>query len=184
MKPGWAAWIIGFSIILSLLAAGILHLSGSKPRDEPIRLNPLPTSRSLVVQVGGAVVQPGVYQLAAGSRVQDAVLAAGGLVNQAAPLQDGQLVWVPYIKTAPAAAPTPGADQIPAGPQRAPSVTPGFPINMNTATLKSWLPCLVSETCAPRASWITAARMELSNRSKISRKLTASVRAFSRRSRS
>jgi DNA uptake protein ComE-like DNA-binding protein len=105
MKPVWAAWLIGFSVILSLLAAGILYLSSSKPKGEPIRLNPLPTARPLVVQVGGAVAQPGVYQLSMGSRVQDAIQAAGGplpaanieLVNQAAPLQDGELVWVRRI---------------------------------------------------------------------------------------
>lgn len=147
MKPGWAAWLIGFSVILSLLAAGILYLSSSKPRGEPIRLSPLPTSQPLVVQVGGAVVQPGVYQLAVGSRVQDAILAAGGLlpaanielINQAAPLQDGQLVWVPYIETAPAAAPTSAADQTQRQPERALTATPSFPINLNTATFEDLL---------------------------------------------
>ncbi len=147
MKPVWAAWLIGFSVILSLLAAGILYLSSSKPKGEPIRLNPLPTARPLVVQVGGAVAQPGVYQLSMGSRVQDAIQAAGGplpaanieLVNQAAPLQDGQLVWVPYIETAPAAAPTSAAVQTQREPEQAPTTSPSFPINLNTATFEELL---------------------------------------------
>ncbi len=147
MKPGWAAWQIGFSVILSLLAAGILYLSSSKPRGEPIRLSPPPTSRPLVVQVGGAVLQPGVYQLAAGGRVQDAIQAVGGLLpaaniallNQAAPLQDGQLVWVPFIETPPAAIPTSAGDQSRAEPERAPTATPAFPINLNTAAFEELL---------------------------------------------
>ena len=56
-----------------------------------------------VVQVSGAVVQPGVYELPAGSRVRDAVQAAGGLspaadvagINLAAFLVDGQNILIP-----------------------------------------------------------------------------------------
>ncbi|MFC3687863.1 helix-hairpin-helix domain-containing protein [Aquipuribacter hungaricus] len=57
----------------------------------------------LVVHVDGAVEQPGVVTVPAGSRVADAVAAAGGvtaeadtrLVNLARPLADGELVVVP-----------------------------------------------------------------------------------------
>jgi competence protein ComEA len=57
----------------------------------------------LVVDVAGAVEQPGVYRLPAGSRVEDAVRRAGGpspraeleVVNRAARLADGQQVVVP-----------------------------------------------------------------------------------------
>lgn len=57
----------------------------------------------LVVQAAGAVAEGGVYRLPAGSRVDDLVRAAGGLapdadrdrVNLAAPLADGERVWVP-----------------------------------------------------------------------------------------
>ena len=53
--------------------------------------------------VDGAAAAPGVYELPAGSRVNDAVLAAGGLaagadtsgVNLAAPVSDGEKVRVP-----------------------------------------------------------------------------------------
>jgi competence protein ComEA len=56
-----------------------------------------------VVHVAGAVEHPGVYRLAAGSRVTDAVERAGGptahadpnAINLAAPLADGQQVVVP-----------------------------------------------------------------------------------------
>jgi competence protein ComEA len=57
----------------------------------------------VVVDVTGAVARPGVYRMPAGSRVNDAVLRAGGAtgkaeleaVNLAARLADGQQVVVP-----------------------------------------------------------------------------------------
>lgn len=58
---------------------------------------------SLFVDVRGAVVNPGVYELSAKSRVYEAIEAAGGLlpeaeeraVNQAALLSDGQQIYIP-----------------------------------------------------------------------------------------
>lgn len=58
---------------------------------------------SVVVHASGAVASPGVYRLDVGARVDDLVRAAGGLtpegdadrVNLAAPLVDGERVWVP-----------------------------------------------------------------------------------------
>jgi competence protein ComEA len=144
MKPGWAAWLIGFSILLSLLAAGVIYLLSGRPRGEPIRLEPLPTPVPLVVQVSGAVSQPGLYQPPAGSRIQDAIRSAGGqlpntnleLINQAAQLQDGQLVWVPFIEAASETAP-PGLQNPSSGQaEQAPALSPSFPINLNSATLE------------------------------------------------
>ncbi|MBS1870650.1 MAG: ComEA family DNA-binding protein [Actinobacteria bacterium] len=77
-------------------------------------------SGRLVVDVKGAVRRPGVYRLAAGARVYDAVRRAGGLtgradrvgVNLAARVADGGEVVVPArgaAGRAPAAAPA-GAD--------------------------------------------------------------------------
>jgi competence protein ComEA len=61
------------------------------------------TLGELVVHVAGAVVSSGVYRMPPGSRVIDAVQQAGGLaadaqpdaVNLAAPLSDGERVYVP-----------------------------------------------------------------------------------------
>jgi competence protein ComEA len=57
----------------------------------------------LVVDVAGAVARPGVYRLAAGSRIADALTAAGGAtgeadlaaLNKALPVRDGQRIYVP-----------------------------------------------------------------------------------------
>jgi competence protein ComEA len=57
----------------------------------------------LTVHVSGAVAIPGVVRVPAGSRVADAIAAAGGIVpaadpgsvNLAAPVRDGQQVVVP-----------------------------------------------------------------------------------------
>lgn len=40
-------------------------------------------NRMIVVDISGAVVQPGVYELPADSRIYDAVAAAGGLLSEA-----------------------------------------------------------------------------------------------------
>ncbi len=57
----------------------------------------------IYVYICGKVASPGVYELPEGSRVKDAILAAGGMseqaakeyLNQAARLSDGQKVYVP-----------------------------------------------------------------------------------------
>ena len=151
MKSGWAAaWLIGFGIVLSLLVAGIILLVSSQPRGEPIRLLPPPTAPPLVIQVSGAVAQPGVYHLPPGSRVQDAIRAAGGLlpeaspetINQAELVQDGDLVWVPFkapqnelLPGAPPGTPPSTPPALPSRlPERAASTTTAFPVNINTAT--------------------------------------------------
>ena len=59
----------------------------------------------VVVHVAGAVVHPGVHELPSGSRVVDAIEAAGGLtaeadesrINLAAPVSDGERVYVPRV---------------------------------------------------------------------------------------
>jgi competence protein ComEA len=63
------------------------------------------TGDEVVVHVAGAVARPGVQHLPAGSRVVDAVEAAGGAapdadqsrINLAALLDDGQQVYVPRL---------------------------------------------------------------------------------------
>jgi competence protein ComEA len=90
----------------------------------------------LVIDVEGAVVQPGVHRLSAGARVTDAVAAAGGLgptadgarLNLAAPLQDGQRVYVPAVGEEPPAVVGPGS-----GPAAAGADAPTGPLDLNRA---------------------------------------------------
>lgn len=69
------------------------------------------TPPEVVVDVGGAVVRPGLVRLAYGARVADAIAAAGGAtpgadlasVNRAALLRDGVRVYVPRVGETPPA---------------------------------------------------------------------------------
>ncbi len=101
----------------------------------------------VTVHVAGAVRRPGVYRLAAGARVDDALRSAGGprgradltAVNLAAKLEDGRQVLVPERAAAGApaaggAAAGPGSG--PAAPGGAPGTVPTAQINLNTATLE------------------------------------------------
>lgn len=65
---------------------------------------------TLYVHVDGAVIAPGLYRLAPGARVVDAVAAAGGFadtaergaVNLARPVDDGEQIVVPVVGAPPA----------------------------------------------------------------------------------
>lgn len=87
----------------------------------------------VVVHVAGAVVRPGVLHLPAGSRVVDAIEAAGGVtpnadgarINLAAPVVDGERVYVPAVGEA-----TPAV----VGPSGSASGDdPAGPVDLNTA---------------------------------------------------
>lgn len=105
MKSGW--WGLAIGIFGGLLASGVILLVSSQPRGEPVRLQPPPSPNPLTIHVAGAVVNPGVYTLAPGTHVQDAILAAGGVlpgsdphaINLAALLQNGQRIYIPGVGT-------------------------------------------------------------------------------------
>lgn len=125
--------IVAAVVLLTLalvLGPRLLDRGGSAAAIPPLRTAPrAPAARQalLVVDVAGAVHRPGLHRLAQGSRIADALAAAGGatakadvaLVNLAAPLADGEQVLVPSRGTAAAA---PGAPSASA------------PLDLNTAT--------------------------------------------------
>jgi competence protein ComEA len=94
-------------------------------------------SAELVVDIEGAVAEPGIQRLPAGSRMADAIVAAGGFsadadvalasrqLNLAALLSDGQQVYVPRQGDAAGTAGGSGAS---------PGASPGGPVNLNQAS--------------------------------------------------
>jgi competence protein ComEA len=124
--------------VLLLVVAGAFAIrslgpSGSVrpavPLVHPARAAQATRARTVVVDVVGAVRLPGLHSLAPGTRIADAVAAAGGatakadlaLVNLAAPLADGEQIVVPVRGAAQASAAAGGA-------------APTAPLDLNTAT--------------------------------------------------
>ncbi|TDQ52077.1 competence protein ComEA [Actinorugispora endophytica] len=133
--------------LVCLLAAGATcwFVVSARPAPEPapvLRAESSPTDPStaapsppgeVVVHVGGEVESPGVITLPSGSRVADAIEAAGGaspgsdpgLLNLARPLVDGEQVLVGVT-------PPPGVG--PGGVPAPPGPAPAPPVDLNTAT--------------------------------------------------
>ncbi|HKG35698.1 MAG TPA: ComEA family DNA-binding protein [Solirubrobacterales bacterium] len=127
------------ALVYGAVAVALLLLGARAIRAEPAASPPPPAGAKsfsidtagggdLVVHVAGAVRDPGVYRLPAGSRVDDAVRRAGGVrggepdaVNLAARLTDGQQVVVPAT----------GPMAVPAGAAAADG-----PISLGSATVE------------------------------------------------
>lgn len=129
-------WLAGVLLVAALgaavaLAAPLLH----RPAAPPVQLVASSAAPPTVqIHIVGAVRQPGVYALPAGSRVADAVEAAGAAddadlaaLNLAARLTDGQRLRVPPVGEA-SPAPT-------VAPERArAAAAPPARVNLNTAS--------------------------------------------------
>jgi competence protein ComEA len=150
---GLRDWLAGLSrrelVLASLLILGavggvVVWYLRSLPPAVPIRGGPVaaptesPRPAVLVVHVAGWIRRPGVYQLAEGQRVIDAIDAAGGprkhadlgALNLAALLTDAQQVVVPRLGPV-GSQPVGASSGVPAT-----SASPGVPalVNLNTAS--------------------------------------------------
>jgi len=132
---------IGLAIV-AIVAAVIVVFAAARVIDErtapPIIIDNSLVQPGIVVDLRGEVARPGVYELPAGSRLDDAIVAAGGLtdeadltqLNLAARLQDGSIVSVPSVAAlaATSAPGNQGTDVAESGAQQ------GAVINLNTAS--------------------------------------------------
>ncbi|WP_092622792.1 helix-hairpin-helix domain-containing protein [Jiangella sp. DSM 45060] len=126
-----------------LVATGTAQTAASDPptnaptTGDPPAVNPddpPATGGPIVIHVAGLVARPGVVELPSGSRVVDAIEAAGGAtpdadltpINLARVLTDGEQVLV-------TADPPPAAPPVPPGGSAAAPTTQA-PVNLNTAT--------------------------------------------------
>jgi competence protein ComEA len=123
---------LGFSLlVLILVGGGVWALSESRQTAKPVEVvksgeTHLPEATStanvskIAVDVAGAVVSPGVYELPEDARVADALDSAGGLSsdadrewvaqnsNFAAKLTDGDKIYIPKVgEAAPTLTPSP-----------------------------------------------------------------------------
>jgi competence protein ComEA len=147
---------VGATVIVALAVAWLVLVpADATPAPTPgLGLTSYPTGASpgagqhdasgeLVVDVEGAVVQPGVHALPAGARVADALAAAGGystrvdlaaasqVLNLARTLVDGEQIHVPAIGDNAVAAGSPGP--APSGAAGGGGSGSGL-VNLNTAT--------------------------------------------------
>lgn len=130
--------VAAVGLALAVLVAAVLiaagQASGSTAERPVVRAAAAsPTTTPLLVHVSGAVRSPGLVALPSGSRVVDALAAAGGAtsaadqagVNLAARLVDGQQIVVPKRGAAPAAT---------AGGNATGGAVASAPISLSTAT--------------------------------------------------
>ena len=115
--PGAKRFVVfGVPVALAVgaVAAAYLYSSSANSNTPPAQAPPpitavdVPPPAGLLIDVSGAVENPGLYRLPRGDRVYDAIAAAGGLSpdadrsklpNLAGRLKDGEQVKVAYAKT-------------------------------------------------------------------------------------
>jgi competence protein ComEA len=139
LTPAQRRVLVGIVLLGALLVLGVPRLlhRGAAHVAVPVLRAPRPARASssgskLVVDVAGAVRRPGLHALARGSRIADALAAAGGAtaradvnaVNLAAPIADGEQIVVPARGTGTT------------GGSSGATPSPMAPLDLNTATLE------------------------------------------------
>lgn len=129
---------LGLSLVGIVLILGGVFASGltkQKSKEYPKESLIQQSQKMISVDVSGAVLRKGVYQLQDGSRIEDAIKMAGGFsekanqeyiskyLNMAQKLSDGSKVYVPSE-----------GDQIPAGGGVIAGAAVSSKVNINTAS--------------------------------------------------
>ncbi len=127
----------GLVILLTLtVGLGGFYFLNSRPQAEPVVIQEIPTAATesvttlLIINVAGKVKNPGVYQLPPGSRVVDALEAAGqqlkGVdisdINLARVLVDGEQILI-------------GSNRTVSGKVATKKITADNPLDINRATI-------------------------------------------------
>jgi competence protein ComEA len=114
LVPGWRRFVlIGAPVVtgMALVVAAYAYTHSAIAASSPVVTDPtleIPAEPGLLVDVAGAVENPGLYRLPRGQRVYDAIAAAGGfshdadmsrVPNLAGRLRDGMQIKVPFAKT-------------------------------------------------------------------------------------
>ena len=157
LDGGFREWLGGLSRrelalvgLLGLAAVGGIGLWYVRSLPQPVSVHSAPapepgpsvTPVAVIVHVAGWVEEPGVYELPEGSRVIDALDAAGGpkrgaelsALNLAAPLTDGQQVLV--VRESEVAKPSGAAEAAEAAEAAGAAPVGTALVNVNTATVE------------------------------------------------
>lgn len=108
LKENWLSVILaGAGLVLVLIGAVVMIKEGIYEPGEEIIIEEETQEGQIKVDIQGAVLNPGVYDLTFSSRVKDLLTVAGGLseeadrdwvaqnLNQAAKLKDGEKFFIP-----------------------------------------------------------------------------------------
>jgi competence protein ComEA len=122
LTPGWKRLVaLSLPVLVGVgaVVGAHLYVSAGSPAAAAAAAAPVapvnpsldvPAPAGLLVDVIGAVAQPGLYRMKRGDRVYNAIAAAGGLTTDADPtklpdlagrLKDGEQIKVPFAKGAP-----------------------------------------------------------------------------------
>ncbi|WP_188718055.1 ComEA family DNA-binding protein [Agrococcus terreus] len=121
LGDGGSRWRLGAGaavlLVLGAVAGGVVQQVAGSMGPAPVAVtaeavDPAASEAALVVDVQGAVAEPGVYRLPTGARVLDAIARAGGAaegaapggLNLARPVVDGEQLLVPTEEEVEAAA--------------------------------------------------------------------------------
>lgn len=112
LKKHWLPLSLG-ALGMIFFAYGLIGLfvsSKSASDDITFEANAEPSeAKTIFIDIEGAVVRPGLYKLPADSRIQDSLVAAGGLsasadrehiaknINLATKLSDGAKIYIPLV---------------------------------------------------------------------------------------
>ena len=106
---------LGLAMIIGGLALAVRDGMWKKEdikliREGAIRESPVQIDSKVYIDISGAVVNPGVYELKEGDRVIDVLKVCGGLsveadrpwvdqnINRARPLKDGEKIYIPSVQ--------------------------------------------------------------------------------------